>query len=238
MNKREFLKTGLIGAIGLTSISFRTNTGFLSVKRKEFQIPELPYSYEALEPYIDKQTMMLHHTKHHAGYAARFNEALKKEGLSPNSAVDILREASKYNSAIKNNGGGFLNHKMFWKFLSPNGGGKPVGNISSLIERDFGSFAEFKEVFGTAAKKHFGSGWAWLIIQDNKLKVTSTSNQDTPIMDSLPKNEQGFPLLNLDVWEHAYYLKYQSRRGEYVDAFWNIVNWERVNERLKKYGGD
>ena len=235
MNKREFLKTGLIGTIGLAGIpSYARKKIFLS-PAKEFKLPELPYKYDALEPYIDKETMMLHHQKHHAGYTAKFNAALQNAGLTPNTAIDILKEASKYNAGIINNGGGYLNHKMFWKFLSPDGGGIPDGDIAALIVRDFGSYDTFKEKFGQAAKTLFGSGWAWLIIQDNKLKITTTSNQDTPFMDTLPKDQQGFPLLNIDVWEHAYYLKYQNRRAEYVDAFWNIVNWERVNLRYKKY---
>lgn len=236
MNKREFLKTGLLGAIGLASIpSFAGNKNSLFSRTKEFQLPDLPYAYDALEPYIDKETMMIHHTKHHAGYTAKFNAALHEAGLSPNSAIEILKEASKYNSAIVNNGGGYLNHKMFWKFMSPDGGGTANGNIAVLIDRDFGSFEKFKNEFGHAAKKLFGSGWAWLIIQDNTLKVVTTANQDNPFMDTLPKEQQGFPLLNIDVWEHAYYLKYQNRRAEYVDAFWNLVNWDKVNARLKRY---
>ena len=238
MNKREFLKTGLIGAIGLVSIPVHArNKNLFSSGMKEFQLPELPYAYDALEPYIDKETMVLHHDKHHAGYTAKFNSAIQKAGITPNSAVEILKEASKYDAEIINNGGGYLNHKMYWKFMSPEGGGDPTGDIATIIDRDFGSFEKFKERLGTAAKTHFGSGWAWLIIQDNTLKVTTTSNQDSPFMDTLPKDQQGFPLLNIDVWEHAYYLKYQNRRAEYVDAFWNVINWDKVNARLKKYSG-
>jgi len=233
------MKTGLMGVVGLVSVPGLARTKhLLSSETKEFQLPELPYAYDALEPYIDKETMILHHDKHHAGYTSKFNAALKEADLAPNSAVDIMKKASKYNSAILNNGGGYLNHKMFWKFMSPDGGGSPEGEIGSLINRDFGSFDKFREQFGQAAKTHFGSGWAWLIIQDNKLKVTTTANQDNPFMDTLPDNEQGFPLLNIDVWEHAYYLKYQNRRADYVDAFWNIINWKTVNKRLNKYQGD
>jgi Fe-Mn family superoxide dismutase len=237
MNKREFLKKGLIGAIGFASVPLHARTrNLLSAGQKEFILPELPYAYDALEPYIDKETMMVHHKKHHAGYTAKFNAAIQKAGLTPKTAVEVIKQASKYNAAIVNNAGGYLNHKMYWKFMSPEGGGAPSGDIASIIDRDFGSFEKFKEQFGKAAKTHFGSGWAWLSIQDNKLKITTTSNQDNPFMDTLPINQQGFPLLNIDVWEHAYYLKYQNRRAEYVDAFWNVVNWNKVNMRLKRYG--
>ncbi len=239
MNKREFLKTGLIGAIGFGSIPLHArNKNIFSTGEKEFHLPELPYAYDALEPFIDKETMMVHHNKHHAGYTAKFNAAIREAGLSPNSAVEIMKQASKYNAAVVNNGGGYLNHRMFWKYLSPDGGGPPSGEIAALIDRDFGSFENFREQFSASAKKQFGSGWGWLIIQNNTLKITTTSNQDCPFMDTLPKDQQGFPLLNIDVWEHAYYLKYQNRRAEYVDAFWNIVNWDRVNARLQKYDGD
>jgi len=179
--------------------------------------------------------MRIHHTKHHAGYAAKMNAAIKKAGLNPKSAKALLREASKYSATLINNAGGYVNHKLFWKSMSPNGGGTPTGEIKELISRDFGSFDAFKEKFGTAAKTHFGSGWAWLVIDDNTLKVVNTDNQDNPIMDTLKPEIKGHPVLCLDVWEHAYYLKYQNRRAEYVDAFWNIVNWENVNKKLAKY---
>ncbi|MBN1598939.1 MAG: superoxide dismutase [Bacteroidales bacterium] len=201
---------------------------------RTFEIPSLPYDYDALEPYIDKETMEIHHSMHHAGYTRKFNDALQKQGLDIKTARDVLINASLYDSALVNNGGGYFNHKLFWKFLSPNGGGEPQGDLKDIIVRDFGSFGNFKDKLSTAAKTHFGSGWAWLILQKNKLQITTTLNQDSPFMDTLPSKERGFPLLGIDVWEHAYYLKYQNRRAEYVEAFWNIVNWETVLERLSK----
>ena len=235
MNKRAFLKTGLIGSLGLMSIPAfgRTRTSLFS-ETKEFLLPDLPYAYDALEPYIDKETMELHHAKHHAAYTAKFNEALKAAGITADSARSILKDASKYNEAIVNNGGGYMNHKMFWKCLSPTGGGAPTDTVAHLIDRDFGSFESFRNEFSTAAKTLFGSGWAWLILQNGVLKIVTTANQDNPIMDKLPDEKKGSPLLCLDVWEHAYYLKYQNRRAEYVDTFWNIVNWSTVNNKLEK----
>jgi superoxide dismutase, Fe-Mn family len=235
MNKRDFIKTGVFGALGLMSIPvFARGKGGLFAQSKEFQLPELPYAYDALEPFIDKETMVLHHDKHHAAYTEKFNAALKEAGLAPGSAREILIEASKYSPAIVNNGGGYLNHKMFWKCLSPNGGGLPNGKIADMIIRDFGSFEHFRELFTTEAKSIFGSGWTWLINSNGILKITSTANQNNPMMDIIPSEEQGTPLLCLDVWEHAYYLKYQNRRAEYIDAFWNIVNWEIPNIKLEK----
>jgi Fe-Mn family superoxide dismutase len=236
MNKRDFLKTGFVGALGLISIpSLAKGRNLLFSKQKEFILPELPYAYDALEPYIDSETMMVHHDKHHAGYTAKLNAALKNyTGPPPANVKEILTNASQYNDAIVNNGGGFLNHKLYWKFMSPEGGGTPNGPVAKAIQRNFGSFDNFREEFNTAAVKLFGSGWAWLIIQDGKLKITTTANQDNPFMDTLPEDQRGFPLLNIDVWEHAYYLKYQNRRAEYVNAFWNVVNWEFVNKRYDK----
>ncbi len=235
MNKREFLKTSLIGSLGLMSIpALGRNKINLFKIPKEFKLPELPYAYDALEPYIDKETMEIHYTKHHAGYTDKFNAALHEAGIDAENVRSILQEASKYNAAIVNNGGGFFNHRLYWKCLSPNGGGAPTGNAASLINRDFGSFEKFREEFSSAAKTLFGSGWTWLINQNGILKIVTTSNQDNPFMDTLPSEQQGFPVLCLDVWEHAYYLKYQNRRADYVEAFWNIVNWETVNNKLKK----
>lgn len=235
MNKREFLKTGLVGSLGLMSIpAIGRNRINLFKVPKEFNQPALPYAYDALEPYIDKETMEIHYSKHHAGYTEKFNVALQEAGINAETAQSVLKEASKYNAAIVNNGGGFYNHKLFWKCLSPIGGGAPSGKVADAITQDFGSFEKFREEFSAAAKSVFGSGWAWLINQNGKLKVVTTANQDSPIMDIVPPEKRGFPLLCLDVWEHAYYLKYQNRRAEYVDAFWNIVNWETVNKKLEK----
>ena len=234
MNKREFLKTGLIGALGIASIpAFGKSRNLLFKVPKEFKLPKLPYSYDALEPFFDKKTMEIHYSRHHAGYTEKFNAALNNAGIVAENARSILMEASKYDDAIVNNGGGFFNHRLFWKCLSPNGGGEPTGDIASLIDRDFGSFGKFREEFSVAAKSIFGSGWVWLINQNGTLKIITTANQYNPFMDILPPEKQGFPLLCLDVWEHAYYLKYQNRRADYIEAFWNIVNWETANNKLK-----
>jgi superoxide dismutase, Fe-Mn family len=239
MDKREFIKTGFFGTLGLLTVpAFARNKSGKFSQPKKFQLPELPYAYDALEPYIDKETMMLHHDKHHAAYTDKFNAALSEAGLTPSTAREILIEASKYNAAIVNNGGGYFNHKIFWKCLSPTGGGNPTGKIGDLITRDFGSYANFKELFTQEAKNVFGSGWTWLVTDNGTLKIVSTANQYSPIMDVVPAEKRGSPLLCLDVWEHAYYLKYQNRRAEYIDAFWNIVNWETANNKLDKLSTD
>jgi len=199
----------------------------------EFVLPELPYAYNALEPFIDAQTMELHHSKHHAAYTDKFNTAVKEAGLTGKTAVEILSEVSKYPASIRNNGGGYLNHKLFWKMLAPATGQKPSTELLAAINKDFGSMEVFKDKFNTAAKSVFGSGWAWLIVTDTGvLKITTTPNQDSPLMDIV--SEKGTPLLCIDVWEHAYYLKYQNRRPEYIDAFWNVVNWEFVSLRFNR----
>lgn len=235
MNKRDFLKTGIVGAIALISVpALAKGKSLLFSKPKVFILPELPYAYDSLEPYIDKETLKVHHDKHHASYTAKLNAAIKDLPVAPATVRELLSNASKYNSAIINNAGGYLNHKLYWKFMSPNGGGNPTGAIAEAIKKDFGTFENFKEKFSIAAKKHFGSGWAWLIFQKGKLKITTTANQDNPFMDTLPEDQRGFSLLNIDVWEHAYYLKYQNRRADYIDAFWNVVNWEFVNKRYAK----
>ncbi|MBN2350788.1 MAG: superoxide dismutase [Bacteroidales bacterium] len=198
----------------------------------EFKLPDLPYAYNALEPYIDEQTMTLHHSKHHAGYTQKFNAAVKAEGIQAKNAREILMNVSKYSEAVRNNGGGYFNHKLYWNVMSPNGGGTPGGDLLDAINGNFGSFDNFKEKYSTAAKTIFGSGWAWLIIQNGKLKITTTPNQDSPLMDIV--DERGIPIMCIDVWEHAYYLKYQNRRAEYVDAFWNIVNWNFISEKFTK----
>ncbi|MGC8803152.1 MAG: superoxide dismutase [Bacteroidales bacterium] len=197
-----------------------------------FELPKLDYSYNALEPYIDAQTMEIHHTKHHGAYTTNLNNALANIPNAPSNIEDILREVSKYPIAVRNNGGGYYNHNLFWKVMKPNGGGQPQGDLADAINRYFGSFDKFKEVFSNAAATRFGSGWAWLIVKtDGSLAVTSTPNQDNPLMDVV--EEKGKPILGLDVWEHAYYLKYQNRRPEYISAFWNVINWDEVSRRLK-----
>ena len=199
----------------------------------EFVLPELPYAYNALEPFIDAQTMELHHSKHHAAYTDRFNTAVTEAGLTGKTAVEIMADISKYPAAIRNNGGGYLNHKFFWKMLAPATGQKPSTELLAAINKDFGSLEALKDKFNTAAKSVFGSGWAWLIVTDaGILKITTTPNQDNPLMDIV--SEKGTPILCIDVWEHAYYLKYQNRRPEYIDAFWNVVNWEFVALRFSR----
>ena len=198
-----------------------------------FQLPELPYAYDALEPHIDARTMEIHHSKHHAAYTNNLNAALagtEAEGLK---IEDILANISKYSPAVRNNGGGFYNHNLFWEIMSPNGGGEPTSqmNIHKAIERDFGSFENFKTQFTNAAMTRFGSGWAWLCVDGNDhLFVTSTANQDNPLMDI--HDAKGTPIIGLDVWEHAYYLNYQNRRPDYVAAFFNVINWHEVTKRF------
>lgn len=197
-----------------------------------FKLPDLPYAYDALEPNIDARTMEIHHTKHHAGYTTNLNNAISGTELDNMSIGDILASISKYSVAVRNNGGGFYNHDLFWKVMSPNGGGEPTErmNITKAINRDFGSFAEFKSKFAAAAATRFGSGWAWLCVDNkDKLFICSTANQDNPLMDVVEEN--GTPILGLDVWEHAYYLNYQNRRPDYIEAFFNVIDWNAVTRR-------
>jgi Fe-Mn family superoxide dismutase len=197
-----------------------------------FELPELPYAYNALEPHIDARTMEIHHSKHHAGYTNNLNAAVVGTDLEGQSIENILANISKQSVAVRNNGGGFFNHELFWNVMSPNGGGKPSGSLLAAIEKDFGSFDSFKEEFSKAAATRFGSGWAWLVKQSNgKLVVSSTPNQDNPLMDLA--EVKGTPILGLDVWEHAYYLKFQNKRPDYISEFWNVVNWEEVAKRFQ-----
>lgn len=197
-----------------------------------FKLPELPYSYDALEPHIDARTMEIHHSKHHAGYTNNLNAAVAGSDLEGQSITDILANISKHTVAVRNNGGGFYNHDLFWQVMSPNGGGKPSGNLMLAIEKDFGSFESFKEEFSKAAATRFGSGWAWLVKQSNgKLVVSSTANQDNPLMDVA--DVKGTPIIGLDVWEHAYYLKFQNKRPDYISEFWDVVNWEEAAKRFQ-----
>lgn len=197
-----------------------------------FELPKLDYAYNALEPNIDALTMEIHHTKHHAAYTNNLNAALEGTPNAGKSIEELLAGISKLSVAIRNNGGGYYNHNLFWKVIGPNGGGKPSGDLLAAIEKNFGSFDAFKEEFAKAAATRFGSGWAWLVKQaDDKLVITSTPNQDNPLMDIA--DVKGTPILALDVWEHAYYLKYQNRRPDYISAFWNVVNWNEVAARLK-----
>lgn len=196
-----------------------------------FKLPDLPYSYDALEPYIDSRTMEIHHGKHHAAYINNLNNLVAGTPAESLTIEQILADISKYPVGVRNNGGGFYNHNLFWEFMSPNGGGKPSGDLMKAIETDFGSYEAFREKFSTAAATRFGSGWAWLVKSEGKLVVTSTPNQDNPLMDIA--EVKGTPILALDVWEHAYYLNYQNRRPDYIAAFWSVVNWAEAGKRFK-----
>ncbi|WP_409289298.1 superoxide dismutase [Peribacillus sp. SCS-37] len=197
-----------------------------------FELPQLPYSYDALEPSIDKETMNIHHTKHHNTYVTNLNNALEGSELASKSVEEVISNLDavpeNVRTAVRNNGGGHANHSLFWQILSPNGGGEPTGELAEAINSKFGSFDNFKEEFAKAATTRFGSGWAWLAVNNGELEVTSTPNQDNPLMEGKT------PILGLDVWEHAYYLKYQNRRPEYINTFWNVVNWDEVSGRYSQ----
>ena len=193
-----------------------------------FELPKLPYDFNALEPHIDAKTMEIHHGKHHNGYVTNLNNAIAGTDMEGKSLEDLMKVAGT-NPAVRNNGGGHYNHSLFWTILSPNGGGNPSGVLAAAINSKFGSLDAFKEEFGKAAATRFGSGWAWLSVANGELVVSSTPNQDNPLMDVA--DVKGTPILGLDVWEHAYYLNYQNRRPDYVAAFWNVVNWEEVANR-------
>jgi len=195
-----------------------------------FQLPKLPYAYDALEPHIDARTMEIHHSKHHNGYTTNLNNAIGGTDLEEKSILEILENLDMSNMALRNNGGGFYNHDLFWQVMSPNGGGQASGELAAAINEEFGSFDGFKEAFSKAAATRFGSGWAWLCVhKGGKVKVCSTANQDNPIMPEIGCG--GFPILGLDVWEHAYYLNYQNRRPDYISEFFNVINWDEVSKR-------
>ncbi len=194
-----------------------------------FELPQLPYAYDALEPHIDARTMEIHHSKHHAGYTSKLNAAVGGTELEGKDIETLLRDHSD-NGAVRNNGGGFWNHNLFWACMSPNGGGQPSGALGEAIDRDFGSFDAFKDAFAKAAATRFGSGWAWLCVNDGKLEVCSSANQDNPLMPGVGCG--GHPILGLDVWEHAYYLNYQNRRPDYINAFFEVVDWNAVGARF------
>ncbi len=198
-----------------------------------FKLPELPYAYNALEPHIDAKTMEIHHGKHHAGYTSKLNDAIDGTPHSGKSIEEILSMVDQLSAGVRNNGGGFYNHSLFWSVMGPNKGGNPSGKLAEAIENDLGGFDAFKEKFANAAATQFGSGWAWLLVgADGKLHVSSTPNQDNPLMPVAAV--KGTPILGLDVWEHAYYLNYQNRRPDYISAFWNVVNWDKVSENYEK----
>jgi superoxide dismutase, Fe-Mn family len=201
-----------------------------------FELPPLPYDYNALEPHIDTQTMQIHHDKHHAAYVTNLNNALGNHEFASLAVDDVVRRINEVpeniRTAVRNNGGGHSNHTMFWQIMKPNGGGAPTGALANAIQSTFGSFDAFKAAFNDAGVKRFGSGWAWLILdKSGKLQVISTANQDSPLMDGL------YPVMGNDVWEHAYYLKYQNRRPDYLNAWWNVVNWDEIARRYSQGGG-
>ena len=195
-----------------------------------FELPQLPYAYDALEPNVDARTMEIHHSKHHAGYTTNLNNAIAGTALEGKSIDELLTSLDMANNPLRNNGGGFYNHNQFWTAMSPNGGGSTSGALANAIDASFGSFDAFKEEFSKAAATRFGSGWAWLCVKDGKLEVCSTANQDNPIMPGIGCG--GTPILGLDVWEHAYYLNYQNRRPDYVAAFFNVLNWDEISARF------
>ncbi len=199
-----------------------------------FTLPDLPYGYDALDRSIDARTMEIHHTKHHNTYVTKLNDAVNGTDYEGKPLEELLTGISTLPAAVRNNGGGHYNHSLFWNMLSPNGGGAPNGAVADAINEAFGSFDSFRETFTNAALGRFGSGWAWLIHTAEGLKVTSTPNQDNPIMDVA--EVRGTPVLGIDVWEHAYYLRYQNRRPDYVEAFWDVVNWDEVNRLLADAG--
>lgn len=245
MKKRSlFILTGtiLILSGSLFALSMRTSksvdessfyTRGADGAQNGFAFPALPYAYDALEPYIDKLTVEIHYDRHHRNYYNKFVTAVKGTEMEKMSLEAIFANMSKYPETVRNNGGGFYNHTLYWENMAPNAGGLPTGKLAAAIDKSFGSFEKFKEKFDLAAKAKFGSGWAWLIVdKTGVLKVTTTSNQDNPLMDVIAP--RGIPVLALDVWEHAYYLKYQNKRTDYVDAFWSLINWPEVQKRYDK----
>ena len=198
-----------------------------------FQLPDLNYGFDALEPNIDSRTMQIHHGKHHAGYTSKLNAAIKGTDLEGLNIESLLKGLDMSNNAVRNNGGGYFNHCLFWEIMSPNGGGSPSGALNDAILSSFGSFEDFKSKFSAAAATRFGSGWAWLCAKkDGSLEICSTANQDNPLMQGI--GSDGYPIMGIDVWEHAYYLNYQNRRPDYINAFFNVVDWSIVGEKFAK----
>jgi Fe-Mn family superoxide dismutase len=198
-----------------------------------FELPDLKYGFDALEPHIDARTMEIHHDKHHAGYTSKLNDAVKGTDQEGKSIEDILKNLDMNNKAVRNNGGGYYNHNLYWEIMSPDGGGKPSGELADAIDKAFGSFESFKDEFSKAGATQFGSGWAWLCVKEGgALDVCSTPNQDNPVMPKVGCG--GTPILGMDVWEHAYYLKYQNQRPAYIEAFFNVINWEEVSRRYSE----
>jgi Fe-Mn family superoxide dismutase len=238
MDRKKFLVSlGLLTTAGAVSnVNAFTNKLNLinnnnrSNKMAKFDLPALPYAFDALEPYIDAQTMEIHHGKHHAAYVNNLNKAVEGTDMEGKSLEDLFKNISKSPAAVRNNGGGHWNHSLFWTVMGKDKGGAPSGELAEAINSAFGSFDKFKELFANAGATRFGSGWAWLLVADGKLVISSTPNQDNPLMDVA--EVKGRPVLALDVWEHAYYLKYQNKRPDYISAFWNVVNWDEVAKRF------
>lgn len=228
MTRKDFVSSLFLGLVGTKAIANGTSNLFNSADA--FSLPSLPYTYNALEPFIDAQTMEIHHSKHHQAYVTNLNKAVAGTPNEFTPLVDIVKNISKSSIVVRNNGGGHWNHSFFWEILSPKTT-TPSDALMAMINRDFGSLEKMQSDFNAAATSRFGSGWAWLIVQDNKLKICSTPNQDNPLMDVA--EVKGTPILGLDVWEHAYYLKYQNKRADYIKAFWSIVNWDKVEKNLK-----
>ncbi len=199
-----------------------------------FELPKLKYAFDALEPHIDARTMEIHHDKHHAGYTSKLNDAIKGTEQEGKNIENILNNLDMQDKAVRNNGGGYYNHNLYWEIMSPEGGGKPEGELAAAIDKDFGSFDAFKDAFSKAGAGQFGSGWAWLCVQEGgKLDICSTANQDNPLMPGIGCG--GTPILGMDVWEHAYYLKYQNQRPAYIEAFFNVINWDEVAKRYAQH---
>ena len=198
-----------------------------------FELPQLPYAYDALEPHIDAKTMEIHHSKHHNGYTTKLNGALEGSGIESDTIESILENLDMDNAALRNNGGGYYNHSLFWEVMGPNGGGTPLSTLAQAIDAAYGSFESFKSAFSNAAANQFGSGWAWLCVQKGgKVEVCSSANQDNPLMPGIGCG--GTPILGIDIWEHAYYLNYQNRRPDYIDAFFNVINWDKVTHNYNQ----
>ncbi len=257
--RRDFIKKTAALALGSITASTAFGKTISSVENSankisdttKFTLPALLYAYDALEPHIDKLTMEIHHSKHHQAYITNLNkglETIESSILEPNPAGDkasletIFSKINKFPAAVRNNAGGHYNHSLFWKLMKPKGGGQPSGKLEEAINKSFGSFEEFKKQFADVAMKRFGSGWAWLVVNDGKLSIGSTANQDNPLMNIETLEIKGTPVLALDVWEHAYYLKNQNRRADYITAWWNVVNWVKVEELftevMKNKGGE
>ena len=236
-SRRQFIKQTGKASIAMASMPLMHTLGVLPINQEiNFQQIPLPYAYNALEPFIDAMTMEIHHTKHAAGYTKNLNDACvaEKVDIKTTSITSLLASISKYSTKMRNNAGGHYNHELFWQTMQPAPASMPTGSLAKAIEKSFGTFADFQKAFAEAAKNRFGSGWAWLIVNENgQLVICTTPNQDNPVMDIA--ETKGYPLLGLDVWEHAYYLKYQNKRADYISNWWNLVNWKFVEERFNGF---